>query len=306
MDRRSFLKQISLYTAGLCLSPPVFHILPGAECAERATPDIFVAKGQNYLELVDRILEAAGGMKAFVRPSDRVVVKPNIGWDRTIEQAANTHPQVVSRIVEHCLDAGVQRVLIFDRTCNEERMCYNRSGIRDAVKAIKDKRVKLEYVDDRKFIPVVVKNGQLLKKWSFYRDALEADAYINVPVAKHHGSSGLSIGLKNIMGAIGGWRGRLHVGLSQKIADLNQVIAPTLTIADATRVIVRNGPQGGDLEDVRVLDTVVASTDTVAVDAYATTLFGLSPDAIGSTVAAYKLGLGQMDLDKCRIRELDA
>jgi uncharacterized protein (DUF362 family) len=306
MDRRSFLKQVSLYTAGICLTPPVFHLVPDALGTELNSPDIWVAKGKNYSLLVDRILDAAGGMKAFVKPSDRVVIKPNIGWDRTVEEGANTHPKVVSRLIEHCLDAGAAGVLIFDRTCNEERRCYENSGIRDAVKSIGDKRVRLEYVDERKFIPVRIKNGLKLNEWSFYRDALEADAYINVPVAKHHSSAGLSLGLKNIMGAIGGWRGRLHMGLSEKIADLNHVIKPKLTVVDATRVIIRNGPQGGDLKDVKVLNTVMASRDTVAADAYATTFFGLEPEEIGSTVAAHKMGLGQMNLDLCRIHEMGA
>jgi uncharacterized protein (DUF362 family) len=306
MDRRSFLKQVSLYTAGICLTPPVFHLVPDALGTELNSPDIWVAKGKNYSLLVDRILDAAGGMKAFVKPSDRVVIKPNIGWDRTVEEGANTHPKVVSRLIEQCLDAGASGVLIFDRTCNEERRCYENSGIRDAVKKIGDRRVRLEYVDERKFIPVRIKNGLKLNEWSFYRDALEADAYINVPVAKHHSSAGLSLGLKNIMGAIGGWRGRLHMGLSEKIADLNHVIKPKLTVVDATRVIIRNGPQGGDLKDVKVLNTVMASRDTVAADAYATTFFGLEPEEIGSTVAAHKMGLGQMNLDLCRIHEMGA
>jgi len=157
-------------------------------------------------------------------------------------------------------------------------------------------------VDDRKFVPVIIKQGSSLKEWSFYRDALEADCYINVPVAKHHSSSGLSLGLKNAMGVIGGRRGMLHFNLGAKIADLNLVIQPALTLVDATRVIVRNGPSGGSLEDVKILNTIIAGTDPVAVDAYATTLFGLKPQDIPSTVEGFKHGLGQMDLDRCHIR----
>ncbi len=304
MDRRSFLKQVSLYTAGVCLTPPVFRIIPKAVEASVTSPDIMVAKGKDYPAMVDRVLESMGGIKAFVKSSDTVVIKPNIGWDRTVEQAANTHPDIVSQMARHCLDAGASKVLIFDRTCNEERRCYTNSGIRSAVKQIKDKRVRLAYMDDRKFVPVTIESGKALNKWSFYKDALEADVYFNVPVAKHHSLSGLSLGLKNVMGVIGGWRGRLHLNLAEKLADLNAVITPAVTIVDATRVIVRNGPQGGDLSDVRVLDTMAASTDPVAIDAFATTLFGIAPDKIKSTVAAYERGMGQMDLDQCRIHHL--
>ena len=158
------------------------------------------------------------------------------------------------------------------------------------------------YVEDRKFVPVTIKQGKSLKEWSFYKDALEADCYINVPVAKHHSSSGLSMGLKNAMGVIGGWRGKIHYDLSAKIADLNLVIRPNFTLVDATRVITRNGPSGGSLADVKQLDTMIAGTDPIAVDAYTTTLFGLHPEDIGSTVEGFKRGLGQIDLDRCNIR----
>ena len=306
MDRRSFLKQVSLYTAGVCLTPPVFQIIPRAAGARQPKPGIIVAKGRDIPAMVDRVFESLGGVKAIAGSADKIVIKPNIGWDRTVEQGANTHPLVVSRIAEHCLEAGASRVLIFDRTCNEERRCYTSSGIRSAVKKIGDRRVRLEYVDDRKFIPVAIQSGEALKEWAFYKDALEADAYINVPVAKHHSLSGLSLGLKNIMGAIGGWRGRLHFNLAEKLADLNTVISPALTLVDATRVIIRNGPQGGDLSDVKQLDTIAASTDPVAVDAFATTLFGMAPDQIESTVKSYEKGLGEMDLDRCEIQYLSA
>jgi len=133
------------------------------------------------------------------------------------------------------------------------------------------------------------------------QNPLEADCYINVPVAKQHGSIGLSLGLKNIMGVIGGRRGFIHLSLAQRIADLNTVIKPRLTLIDATRIIFRNGPSGGSLNDVKVINTLIASRDTVAADAYTTTLFQMAPEAIDSTIAAYQLGLGEMDLKKIKI-----
>nr|NJM01797.1 DUF362 domain-containing protein [Desulfobacula sp.] len=306
MDRREFLKQVGLWSAGLILFPPVFDLLPPAEGTADPRPDILTAKGTDLPALVRRITAALGGMEAFVKTGDRVVIKPNIGWDRTIEQAANTHPLIVAELAKLCLDAGASRVLVFDRTCNEERRCYQNSGMAPALEKIKDKRFKLDYADDRHFVPVTLKNGRVLKEWSFHKEALEADCYINVPVAKHHGLTGLSLGLKNIMGAVGGWRGRLHYDLGPKLADLNTVIRPKLTLIDASRVIVKNGPQGGDPEDVKILDTLIASRDTVAADAYATTLFGRQPQEIEATVEAHGRGLGQMDLDQCRIHLLDA
>ncbi|MFH2091683.1 MAG: DUF362 domain-containing protein [Pseudomonadota bacterium] len=304
MDRRNFLHQVSLWSAGLLLTPPVFGLTSQAKADTNPQPDLFVAKGKDYAAMVEQVIGKLGGLKRFVKTGDRVVIKPNMGWDRTMDQAANTHPVVVKKIAELCLDAGASKVLVFDRTCNEERRCYTNSGIKPALDQIKDDRISLSYIDDRKFVPVTIKDAMVLSQWTFYKDALEADCYINVPVAKHHGLSGLSLGLKNIMGVIGGSRGRIHFQLGEKLADLNRVIAPAFTLVDATRVIVRNGPQGGDLADVKTLDTIIGSQDPVAADAYATTLFGLTPDQIESTVHAHRAGLGQMNLDLCHIVHL--
>lgn len=300
MERREFLRQVALWSAGLSLSVPHFRICE-ALAVESQQSLLVHATGKDYLALVDRVLSPLGGMGAFIRPSDKVVVKPNIGWDRKPDQAANTHPQVVLALVQRALDAGAGQVLVFDRTCNEERRCYVNSGIKDALAGIKDKRVKVFYPDERKYVPVDIKRGKAVNRLDIYRDALEADSYINVPVAKHHGLSRLTLGLKNSMGVLGGRRGALHHNLGQKLADLATVVQPKLIVIDATRILVANGPQGGNLKDVRVLDTLVASADPVAADAYATTLFGLQPREIDSTVAAHALGLGEMDLKKMKI-----
>ncbi|MBU4229998.1 MAG: DUF362 domain-containing protein [Desulfurivibrionaceae bacterium] len=300
MDRREFLREVALWSAGFSVGVPHFKICEAL--AADSHPSLLAhATGKNYRDLVDRVLSPLGGMEKFVRPSDKVVVKPNIGWDRNPAQAANTHPQVVRVLVERALDAGAGEVLVFDRTCNEERRCYVNSGIQEALAGIKDKRLKLFHPDERKYIPVDIERGKAVRRLDIYRDALEADSYINVPVAKHHGLSRLTMGLKNSMGVLGGTRGAMHHNLGQKLADLATVIRPRLTVIDATRILLANGPQGGNLDDVRVLDTVIASVDPVAADAYATTLFGLKPEEIESTVAAYKLGLGEMDLKKIRV-----
>ncbi len=305
MDRRAFLKQVTLWSAGLLAVPPVFDPAASSWAMAADPPDICVIKGHDPLVLTRRMVQELGGIESFVKTGDKVVIKPNIGWDRTIEQGANTHPLIVAALAGLCLDAGASRVRVFDRTCNEERRCYQNSGMVAALEKIRDKRFRLDYVDDRKFVPVTIQNGQVLSEWSFHRDALDADCYINVPVAKHHGLSGLTLGLKNIMGVVGGPRGQLHHRLGAKLADLNTVIRPALTLVDATRIIVRNGPQGGDLADVKILDTLIGSRDPVAVDAYATTLFGQAPHDIQSTVEAHERGLGQMDLTRCRIRTID-
>jgi uncharacterized protein (DUF362 family) len=285
------------------LAIPHFNIQPEILAAEKQASLLSLAKGEDYVVLVARLLKPLGGMSQFVHPGDRVVVKPNIGWDRNPEQGATTNPLVVKAVVAQALEAGAKRVLVFDRTCNEQRRCYTNSGIEQAVMELNDPRAVIEHVDQRKFVPVNISKGTALTKWEIYKDALDCDCYINVPVAKHHGLSGLTLGLKNSIGVLGGNRGNLHHELGQSLADLATVIRPKLTLIDATRILLRNGPQGGDVKDVKKLDTLIASADPVAADAYATTLFGMQPDAIASTVAAYKLGLGEMDLARIKVLE---
>lgn len=300
MNRRSFLKQVMLYSSGLSLSIPVFRI-PESMAGPPPMVDVVRATGTDYPALVAETLRLLGGIERFVKPGNKVVVKPNIGWDRKPEQAANTHPQVARTLVELALDAGAAEVRVFDYTCNEKRRCYNNSGMAEAIGSIGSKKAKLVHVDQRKFVPVKIAKGRSLKEWEIYKDALTADCYINVPVAKHHGLSRLTLGLKNSMGVIGGRRGALHHDLGQSLADLATVIRPALTVIDATRILTANGPQGGSLKDVKKLDTMIASTDPVAADALATTLFDLKPEDIASTVAAHRMGLGQMELAKMNV-----
>jgi uncharacterized protein (DUF362 family) len=301
MDRRDFLKQVMLWSAGITTAIPTFRIVPELLAADKQASLVSHARGQDYYKLVAQVLEPLGGISTFVKTGENVVIKPNMAWDRTPLQAANTHPQVVKGLAELCLDAGAKKVMVFDRTCNEERRCYVNSGIQEAMTTINDRRLQFYHPDSRKFIPVDITRGKALKRLEIYKDALEADTYVNLPIAKHHSLSRLTLGLKNSMGVLGGNRGQMHHDLGQKLADLATVIRPKLTVIDATRILLRNGPQGGNIDDVKVLDTIIASADPVACDAYATTLFGLQPEEISSTVAAYKLGLGEMDLARMEI-----
>jgi uncharacterized protein (DUF362 family) len=309
MDRRQFIEQVAAWSAGAAIAAPIFNVssILAAEAAQKSegAPLLSVAKGKDYAALVDRVMKPLGGIANFVKKDDRVVVKPNIGWDRSPEQAANTHPDVVKAIVQHSLDAGAKRVMVFDYACNDARRTYTKSGIKKAVESIGDPRAQCVFVDSSKFIPVDIEKAKSIKRFQFYKDAMppECDCYINVPIAKNHVLAKLTIGLKNIMGVIGGNRGDIHRDIGDRIADLNLVIYPKLTIVDATRILLRNGPTGGNVADVKVLDTLIASADTVAADAYATTLFDMKPEDLSSTVAAAALGLGEMDLSKVKIVE---
>lgn len=298
LDRRAFVK--ATLAAAAVGSVPVVDLLATPVLAAEAPP-LAVRKGTDIPKLVRDTLGALGGMQKFVKPGNVVVVKPNIGWDRTVELAANTHPEIVRTLVELCLDAGAKRVRLFDRTCNDPRRCYVQSGIAAAVESLKSDRVELEHIDPRAFKPVTIKDGKALPTWEVYQPALEADVFINAPIAKHHSISRLTLGMKNLMGVIGGSRGKLHTDIAEALADIASVLPCDLTVIDATRILVANGPQGGRTEDVRKLDTLIASPDIVAADAYAATLFDLKPEEVPTIVAGARRGLGIMDLKKIRL-----
>ncbi|OGP69848.1 MAG: hypothetical protein A2Z73_03845 [Deltaproteobacteria bacterium RBG_13_60_28] len=303
MERREFLRQLAFFSAvagagRLMVMPRELWAM-----APKDKPQAVLAKvqGTNYAQITGEAIQALGGMKKFVNAGETVVVKPNMAWDRTPELAANAHPAVVRQVVELCLDAGAKKVKVLDHTCHDARKAYKNSGIQDAVEALKDPRVVVEFVDDRRFVELNVEGAKALKKWYFYKDILEADRFINIPIAKNHSESRLTMSLKNMMGAIGGWRGRIHVGLHQNIADMNLILRPDLHILDATRILVKNGPSGGRAEDVQVKNLVFAGTDPVALDAYGTTLFGLKPGDIGYITKSYEQGRGEMDLNKIKV-----
>jgi uncharacterized protein (DUF362 family) len=302
MHRRDFFK----YLASLGLMAGVGRWLPLPEevwgMAPVQVPQPLIAKcqGANYAQITGDAIQALGGMKKFVNPGEVVVVKPNMAWDRTPELGANAHPAVVRQVVELCLEAGAKQVKVLDNTCHDARKAYKNSGIQEAVAAIKDHRAVVEFVDDRRFVELTIEKARALKKWSFYKDILEADRFINIPVAKNHSESRVTMCLKNMMGAIGGWRGRIHVGLHQNIADMNLILRPDLHVLDATRIMLKNGPSGGRLEDVEVKNLVFAGTDPVALDANGTSLFGLKPEDIGYIIKSHQAGRGEMDLAKIK------
>ncbi|OPY02460.1 MAG: hypothetical protein A4E61_01313 [Syntrophorhabdus sp. PtaB.Bin184] len=290
MRRRDFLK--------LGVSSLLASQLPGTLLGQTAQPVVAVCQGTDHAAITRKVIAGLGGMKAFVKPGNTVVVKPNMGWDRKPEYAANTHPLVVKTIVEECLSSGARRVKVFDHTCNDARRCYENSGIQTALGGMKN--VDVRFVENDRFRKTAL-NGRFLKEWPLYDDALAADVFINVPIAKHHSLTGLTLGLKNMMGIMADNRGYIHRKIEDALSDVSSVVKSHLVIIDATRILTDHGPQGGNLKDVKVLNTVIASRDIVAADAYATTLFGMKPQDIPTTVTAHKRGLGEMDVKKMKV-----
>lgn len=246
-------------------------------------------RGEDPGEMARVALAEFGGMGTFVAKGDVVIVKPNIGWDRLPEQAANTNPELVAALVRACIAAGAAKVLVTDISCNAPERCFQRSGI---ALAAREAGAEVEYPSASRYVDVEM-GGTVLGRQKVYRPFMEATKLINVPIAKHHGLCGTTLAMKNLYGILGGNRSRLHQDIHESLADLGNFLRPTLTILDAFRVLERNGPQGGNLSDVRMEKTLVASTDPVALDAYAAeTWFGLTPDKLPYLALSEAYGLG--------------
>ena len=298
MNRRELLRFAAVSGIGLCLPKGIDIFLDSAEAEDK--PDLVVARGASPKQITRAAVDAMGGMRRFISRGDVVVIKPNIAWDRLPEQAATTNPEVVSTLVRLCFEAGAKKVKIFDRPVNDPRRCYVQSGIAAAVKPL---GAALQYVDERKFRDISIK-GVAIKSWPLYTEIFEADKIINVPIAKHHSLAKLTMSMKNWMGMMGGSRNGIHQRLDESLADLALVIKPSLTVLDAVRVLTANGPQGGNLSDVKRLDTVIAGGDQVAVDSYGATLFGMKGSDLGYVRAAAGRGLGSMDISNLTIRTI--
>ncbi len=307
MDRREFLKRVSL--AGLGASFFSGSLLKGfkmdslfAAPALQGPMDMAVVKGANPSTIVKKAVDALGGMKRFISRGDVVMLKPNLGWARTPEQAANTNPDVLKTVIELCFDAGAKTVKITDNTCNDPRQTFSLSG---AMAAAKEAGAKIFYSEDRFYRDMKV-GGGILSNWPVNKEIVEADKLINIPIAKHHCLSKLTLGMKNWFGAVGGDRGRLHQDINHTVADLAGFFKPNLTIVDAVRILTANGPTGGNLNDVKKKDTVIATTDVVAADSYAATFFGMTGADLGYVGIAEKMGLGTADYQKLKFVSLSA
>jgi uncharacterized protein (DUF362 family) len=266
--------------------------------------DLVAIKDNEAEIMFEKGIASLGGMKAFIKPNQTVVVKPNIGWDASPEKGANTNPKLVGKIVEHCLRAGAKDVYVFDNTCDNWQKCYSNSGIEKAVKDAGGKIVTGK--SDGMYQEVDIKNGQILKKAKVHELILSSDVFINVPVLKHHESTSLSIAMKNLMGIVldrGFWH---RNNLSQCIADFPTFRKPDLNIVDAYRVMKKNGPRGVSVNDTVLLKAQIISTDIVAADAAAVKLFGTDPKDISYITKAYEMGIGNMNLDKLKINRIKA
>ncbi|MBF0505868.1 MAG: DUF362 domain-containing protein [Nitrospirae bacterium] len=264
-------------------------------------PQLAVVHGTDADRMVRAAIEKVGGMARFVSPGDKVLLKPNAAWDRQPEQAANTNPAVVAAVVKLCLEARAAEVWVTDVSVNDPDRCFTRSGIGAAVKKAGG-TVRLAAEND--FVLTDLK-GDSLKVWPVSRFYHQADKLINLPIVKNHSLSKCTMAMKNLYGSLGGQRNRLHQDINTSIADLTAAIRPTLTVLDATRVLRKNGPTGGNLSDVAIGNTVIAGTDIVAVESYGLRFLDLKVEDIPFIVMAEKKGIGISDWKSLNVAELN-
>lgn len=260
-------------------------------------------------EMVRRAIKALGGLNKLVAKGDRVIIKPNIAWNQRPEFAANTNPYVVAALVELCKEAGAGRVKVMDHTCSvNPETSYTTSRI---AAIAREAGAEVAYIHKNRFTDFAIHDGKALKSWPFYEEMVyadEVDVLINVPIAKQHGTSRLSMGLKNVFGMIGGDRGSLHTDIHPKIADLNKFLKIDLTVLDAFRILKNHGPTGGRLDDVdnsaECARRIIVSTDPVAADAYGATLFSMQATEVGYIRQSHEQGLGEIDYRRKGFEEI--
>ena len=309
ISRKQFLKMCMTGAASLTAGSILGHHPALAEETFTGRPkstvkgvhDLVAAEGNDpYLMTVEAI-KVFGGMEKFVKKGDVVVIKPNIAWDRTPEQAANTNPRVVVALIDLCFKAGAKRVNVFDNTCNSARACYKNSGISEAAKKA---GARVFFIDEWNVVKAAFKYKSPMEGWPIRKDAVKCDTFINVPVLKHHRLARLTISQKNLMGICTGSRGKIHGGIGRKLVDITDFISPDLTVIDAYRVLVRGGPVGGNLKDVENVKTVMVATDSTLADTYAARLIGVDPMALPNLVSAKERKFGSMDVKNADISKI--
>ena len=271
------------------------------------TADLVAVMGGEPDAMFKRAIEEMGGIGKFVRPGQKIVVKPNIGWNKTPELAANTNPVLVGAIVRQCIAAGAKEVVVFDNTCDNWKRCYANSGIEEAAKAAGAKIIPAD--NSSYYSEVSLPKGKKLKSIKLHKAILECDAWINVPILKHHGGANMSISMKNLMGII--WDRKIfHISnLQQCIADVCTLEKkPVLNIVDAYRVLKSHGPQGRSVEDVAISKALFMSQDMVAVDTAAAKFFNqiqeMPLDNVKHITHGHELKVGTMDINKLSVKRI--
>lgn len=310
MERREFLKAIAVagVAATIKLSNPMSVLAQsGRNETTGAGYDLVAVMGGEPEEMFRKAMDELGGIGRFVKAGQKVVIKPNIGWDKSPELAGNTNPKLVTEIIRQCFDAGAKEVVVFDHTCDDWIKCYKNSGIEEAAKAAGAKVVPAH--EESYYREVELPQARNLKKAKIHQAILDCDVWINVPILKNHGGAKMTIAMKNHMGIV--WdRGFFHKNdLQQCIADICTLSKPAvLHVVDAYRVMKTNGPRGKSAADVVNPKGLFISTDIVAVDTAATKFFNqiesMPLEVVGHLAKGEELKVGTMDIDSLKVKRI--
>jgi uncharacterized protein (DUF362 family) len=300
ITRREALSGIMKLTGGIAVSCALSFPLRSNRLFASTPPDRWIVEGTgqspgySIKNLTRKMFESAGGIRSFISKGDIVVIKPNISWAQPPHLAATTHPELLQAVIELCQEAGAKKIRIADHTIHDAGRCFSVTG----AGAVAEKTGAELIVPKSSLMKEMNLNGERLKLWPVFTPMVEADKIINLPVAKVHGLSGLTLGMKNWIGAVGGRRPALHQDIHQTIADLAGFFKPALTLIDATRIMIANGPSGGNEADVKIMNRMILSNDPVAADATAAGLFGKNPLDVGFIKIAEERGFGTSDMEK--------
>jgi uncharacterized protein (DUF362 family) len=250
-------------------------------------------------------VDLLGGMKAFVKPGNKVLIKPNMSFAEGVDSGTNTHPEIIRELVAMCREAGASRVRVLDHPLRPTELCVQEA--KDACRIFGDDIVHALRKSDF-YTEVAIPQGSSLKKTDVMKDVLDSDVLIAAPVAKTHGSTGVSLSMKGMMGLI--WsRAIMHwrYDLNNSIVDLCTLLKPKLVMIDGTRVLSTNGPGGPGI--VLRPKTVIVSRDMVAADAYAVKTFEwygkkMEPHQVRHIRIAQERGLGRIDIGNLVTRKV--
>lgn len=307
MERRNFLKAALLGSIAGAIQLKPENIFAAESSSAQGKNDLVAVMGGDPVTMYSKGMAAMGGISRFVKKGQKVVVKPNIGWDKKPELAANTNPQLVAAIVADCLKAGASEVVVFDHTCDEWQACYKNSGIEVAAKAA---GAKMAFAHDEKYYKEVnLPKGLRLKSAKIHENIIDCDVWINVPVLKNHGGAKMTIAMKNYMGIV--WdRGFWHSNdLQQCIADCATYSKkPVVNIVDAYRIMTQNGPKGKTIDDVVEAKALFISTDIVAADTAALKFFNqfreMKMEAVSHIGKAENLNVGTTNLESIKVERI--
>jgi len=310
MERRKFLKTAALgsVVGAISLQSEAFAANNNViNTPAQSDYDLIAVMGGEPEVMYARAIESFGGMKQFVKPGNRVIIKPNIGWDRLPEYAANTNPKLVTAVIKDCLAAGAGEVGVFDNSCDEWRLCYKSSGIEEAVTAAGGKM--LFGHEERYYRQVNIPNAKRLKTAKIHEAILDCDAWINIPILKNHGGARMTVAMKNYMGIVWDRRFMHSNDLQQCIADLTLINPkPALTIVDAYRIMTQNGPKGRSAADVQTPKALFMGKDFVALDTAAVTFFNqyqtMPLAEVGHIIIGNEMKIGTTNIDNLRINRI--